>query len=224
MYTIYGRYINKSNKIIENFLSSSQRLEIALAAGEVHGIQIQVDEINEIISNLKKRIDVLEKDIEKLNNELLKLQIVKNDEMLIIQDSKKNEDFVFKKFKEGILNSRKNILNYEKEYNREDKVDGEKIGNIMDETAANFSKLSILLEDVKNTSSDTNHKFTKYTAICLEIENIKRKVELNLNQIKIFKDKIKVKEEELNEMLVELNEKKKLSQEVIDRIESESST
>ena len=167
MYTIYGRYINKSNKIIENFLSSSQRLEIALAAGEVHGIQIQVDEINEIISNLKKRIDILEKDIEKLNNELLKLQIVKNDEMLIIQDSKKNEDFVFKKFKEGILNSRKNILNYEKEYNKEDKVDGEKIGNIMDETAANFSKLSILLEDVKNTSSDTNDKFTKYTAICL---------------------------------------------------------
>ena len=224
MYTIYGRYINKSNKIIENFLSSSQRLEIALAAGEVHGIQIQVDEINEIISNLKKRIDVLEKDIEKLNNELLKLQIVKNDEMLIIQDSKKNEDFVFKNFKDGILNSRKNILNYEKEYNRKNKVDGEKIGNIMDETAANFSKLSILLEDVKNTSSDTNDKFTKYTAICLEIENIKRKVELNLNQIKIFKDKIKVKEEELNEMLVELNEKKKLSQEVIDRIESESST
>ena len=222
MYTIYGRYINKSNKIIENFLSSSQRLEIALAAGEVHGIQIQVDEINEIISNLKKRIDILEKDIEKLNNELLKLQIVKNDEMLIIQDSKKNEDFVFKKFKEGILNSRKNILNYEKEYNKEDKVDGEKIGNIMDETAANFSKLSILLEDVKNTSSDTNDKFTKYTAICLEIENIKRKVELNLNQIKILKDKIKVKEEELNEMLVELDEKKKISQEVIDRIENES--
>ena len=222
MYTIYGRYINKSNKIIENFLSSSQRLEIALAAGEVHGIQIQVDEINEIISNLKKRIDILEKDIEKLNNELLKLQIVKNDEMLIIQDSKKNEDFVFKKFKEGILNSRKNILNYEKEYNKEDKVDGEKIGNIMDETAANFSKLSILLEDVKNTSSDTNDKFTKYTAICLEIENIKRKVKFNLNQVNMLKDKIKVNEEELNEMLVDLNEKKKISQEVIDRIENES--
>ena len=222
MYTIYGRYINKSNKIIENFLSSSQRLEIALAAGEVHGIQIQVDEINEIISNLKKRIDVLEKDIEKLNNELLKLQIVKNDEMLIIQDSKKNEDFVFKKFKEGILNSRKNILNYEKEYNREDKVDGEKIGNIMDETAANFSKLSILLEDVKNTSSDTNDKFTKYTAICLEIENIKKKVELNLNQIKILKDKINVQLEELDKKSIELEQQKKISQEVIDRIENES--
>ncbi len=224
MYTVYGRYINKSNKIIENFLSSSQRLEIALAAGEVHGIQIQVDEINEIISNLKKRIDILEKDIEKLNIELIELQIIKNDEKLIIQDSKKNEDFVFKNFKEGILNSRKNILNYEKEYNRKDKVDGEKIGNIMDETAANFSKLSILLEDVKNTSSDTNDKFTKYTAICLEIENIKRKVKFNLNQVNMLKDKIKVKEEELNEMLVELNEKKKISQEVIDRIESESST
>ena len=92
----------------------------------------------------------------------------------------------------------------------------------MDETAANFSKLSILLEDVKNTSSDTNDKFTKYTAICLEIENIKRKVELNLNQIKILKDKIKVNEEELNEMLVELDEKKKISQEVIERIENES--
>lgn len=224
MYTIYGRYINKSNKIIENFLSSSQRLEIALAAGEVHGIQIQVDEINEIISNLKKRIDVLEKDIEKLNIELIELQLIKNDEMLIIQDSKKNEDLVFKNFKDGILNSRKNILSYEKEYNRKDKVDGEKIGNIMDETAANFSKLSILLEDVKNTSSDTNDKFTKYTAICLEIENIKRKVKFNLNQVNMLKDKIKVKEEELNEMLVELNEKKKISQEVIDRIESESST
>ena len=210
MYTIYGRYINKSNKIIENFLSSSQRLEIALAAGEVHGIQIQVDEINEIISNLKKRIDILEKDIEKLNIELIELQLIKNDEMLIIQDSKKNEDLVFKNFKDGILNSRKNILNYEKEYNKEDKVDGEKIGNIMDETAANFSKLSILLEDVKNTSSDTNDKFTKYTAICLEIENIKRKVKFNLNQVNMLKDKIKVKEEELNEMLVELNEKKKI--------------
>tara|TARA_B100000524_G_C23642369_1_gene367151 strand:+ start:730 stop:1404 length:675 start_codon:yes stop_codon:yes gene_type:complete len=224
MYTIYGKYINKSNKIIENFLSSSQRLEIALAAGEVHGFQIQVDENKEIISNLKKRIDVLEKDTEKLNNELIELQVIKNDEKLIIQDSKKNEDFVFKNFKDGIFNSRKNILNYEKEYNRKDKVDGQKIENIMDETAANFSKLSILLEDIKNTSSDTNDKFTKYTSICLEIENIKRTIKLNLNQVNILKDKIKVKEEELNEMLVQLNEKKKLSQEVIDRIESENST